>query len=416
MTVVASARRTFQPAGLGGVCLLLASCAGGSGSAGAAGGGEGPLALCEIDRVPLTIEDGSHPYLEPQSVFRVGSAFVIAGLPTYTWSSEDASERVSANEYFGARFTLDGRTTLIPKPIPGAINRVRAAWLGGSRWGAVFTEVSPDSLVGVVGAPLRGLWYAEHDGERWVTLEALEQPEEGKVDIWGSTGLVWTGDRLAWIAPLRPESFAAHFERRDGAWSHEIIPDAQVEVSALAYDARYGLLWAQFSEDPDLPEWQQSLRLYRLRDAWEPMSRVVVMPQGGKARSPAITPLDGGVTVTWMVVGGGAHALVGIDGEGGGTPVTLDLTAVQVMALAPNDHEPAWLVAPTAEPTEEDALSLLVPGSPFGPRRVGSVPYPFTAPATAMATAPHELLVLGAEYRPNLFLRSLLLRLSTSCT
>lgn len=415
MPIIGRIRRILEPMGLGLACLGLASCAGGGASGSGAGAApEGPIALCEIDRVPLTLEDGSHPYLEPQSVIRVESGFVVAGLPTYTWSPEDASERVSANEYFGARFALDGRATLIEKPIPGGIDRVRAASLGGDRWGAIFTEVSPDSLVG--DAPLRALWYVEHDGERWVTAETLELPEEGTIDIWGSTELVWTGESLAWIAPLRPESLAVQYERRDDEWSHTIIPDVWIEVSTLAYDRNYGLLWAQFSEDPDLPEWQQSLRLYRRTDDWELMSRVVVLPEGGKVSSPSITPLQNGVTVTWRLEAGGAYALVGIDGKGGGAPVALDPTAIQVMPLRRNDRAPAWLVTSTLDPSSGEALRLLTPGSPLGSRRVGGVPYPFTAFATAMATSAEEILVLGAEYRPNLFLRSLLLRLSTSCT
>ena len=89
---------------------------------------------------------------------------------------------------------------------------------------------------------------------------------------------------------------------------------------------------------------------------------------------------------------------------------------IQAMALRLSDRQVAWLVASTVEPSDTEPLTLVAPGSPGGARRLGGVPYPFTAPATAIAAEDDELLVLGAEYRPDLFLRSLLLRLSTSCT
>jgi hypothetical protein len=395
------------------VCLSASCAAGGAGHAdpGAA------LGLCEIARVPLTIADGSHPYVEAQSLVRVRSGFIVAGLPTYTWAPGRATERVTANEHMAAQFSLDGGATLIEKPIPGAVERVRAVALVGERWGALFAEILPDSTR--VRQEILHLWYAEHDGQRWVSLEELDVPEGEAPDLWGGTELVWTGESVVWVAPLRPGPGAVLYERRGGAWSHELISDAQIEVSALAHHPSMGLLWAHFSEDPGLPGWQQSLRLYRRGASWELVTRVLVASEGMKVRSPTIMPVGDGVTVSWLLGDGGAYALVGIGPGGERTPVDLDPDASRVLPFAPADQEPLWLIAHADPGSQERGLELLAPGSPFGPRRVGSLPSPFVLSHTAAVVSPTELVVVGPQYDPdpaNGFLRSLILRLSTSCT
>ena len=410
-------------AGVVGLTLVAVGCAAGGGetSSVAGQGASRGAAWCEAGRVPLTLADGTHPYVEPEALIRVGSAFVVAGSPTYTWgfAPDGSTIRRSANQHVAARFALDGRATLIEPPIPGGIGSVRAVALGGERWGMLFDEIPQDSFPS--WTVLRGLWYAEHDGQAWSAAEPLPLPDQGTPDLSGATELVRTDQGLLWITPLRPTSTVVQYERRNGRWHHEVISDAQIEVSALAY-RESAAWWAHFSEDPDLPGRQQSLRLFRRGATWELVQRVTVAGDGVKVRSPSVTPSPEGVTVSWRVESRGdlgAYAVVGIGEGAGGAPVALDPSVLGIMALNPPGGPPQWLVTHADEATQSVQLRLLSPGSPFGPRRLADTPSPFVAFQAALALSVNDVLVVGPEYDPeppNSLLRSLILRLSTSCT
>ncbi len=413
-----------------GVLLALASaaCAGEAGEPAerAEPGSTRDVVACEVARVPLTIEDGTHPYVEPEALLRLGEGLLVAGTPTYTWADGPggATTRVTTDAHVAARFGLDGAATLVEKPIPGAIGSVRPVALGGERWGLLFDEVVADSLPGRA-IPL-GLWYGEHDGERWARLERLPEPPEGRPVISGSTELVRAGDDLVWIVPARVGLDSAHqaveYTRSAGRWRQRVISGAAIEVAALAFDPSSGLWWAQFSEDPDLPGWQQSLRLYRRVGGWELVRRVAVLPEGDKVRDPRVTPTTGGVSVSWRVEGAedlGAYAVLDIGSDGGGRRLTLDSSVSQIMALRAGDGGPEWLVVHQDESGPSPELRLLEPGRVSVPERRLTTVSPYLGFLAAASHAPSEVLVVGPQYSAdptNQFLRSLIIRLSTSCT
>ncbi|HUP51013.1 MAG TPA: hypothetical protein VM198_00955, partial [Longimicrobiales bacterium] len=319
----------WQLAGSAALGAVAAACTGGGAEPGSqiAGGG---VAGCEMARVPLTVGDGVFAYIEPESFFRVGSDFLVVGTPGYTSApgTDADSLPLTVNEHLAARFSFDGRATLIEPPIDGHIGDVRAVSLGGERWAVLFDEEA--SRDPSEWGRSRALWYAEHDGTRWTTVESVPYPPDASVRAHSSTELVRMGDDVAWVVPVDLErgtyQLLAYRRTADG-WITEVVSDDAVEVAALAFDPDWGLWLAQFSEDPGLPGWQQSLRLYRRAETWELVRRVVVMPEDWKVRDPGVTIFPAGVTVSWRVESRedmGAYAMVDVTPDGGGALDTLD--------------------------------------------------------------------------------------------
>jgi hypothetical protein len=386
-----------------------------------------PLAPCEIRPAPLALEDGTQLYVEPEELIRVGSDLVVVGTPTYTWESgPDVVVQRTVDAHIAARFDLEGRSRLIEKPIPGAIGTVRAVALGGERWGLLFNEVHPDSLP--QKDHVLGVWYAEHDGERWATLEPVPLPEQGVPDFSSSSELVRTGDGLAWVTAARLPFFLSelvHYERRDGVWRRRVVSDEWIEVSALAYDPVERALWmAHFSEDPALPGWQQSLRLHRLGSTWELVSRLTVVESDVKVRDPGLVVLPDGIAASWRLEGPAtleARARVGIGVGRDGGDLTLDPTSYQVVPLTAADGGAAWLVNHLTEgrPAELRVLrGLALAAATTAATLVTTAPNPYPSFFAALSVG-REVVVVGPEValdpsQPTV--RSLILRLSTNCT
>ena len=353
----------------------------------------------------------------------VGSAVLVSGAPTYTWEAGSAPNAVMASRdaQLAAYITPDG-VTLIEKPIDVAVGDVRVAALDDSRWAALFSEVGPDSLP--LAKQDRGAWYAEYDGEHRTLLEPVPLPVVGDLAFSASSALVRAGDRLAWIAVVRlPEHRASvlSYERRDGEWRSREVSDAWAETTALAYGPSSGLWLALVSEDPDLPGWQKSLRLYRHTSSWELVSRVWVAEAGTEIYEPRVTVLPGGVTVTWRSVGREAlFALARVEIRPGsaGRELMLDENAAQVVPLEMADGVPTWIVDHVNPITQQIELRL-VRATPRSASVVLTVPSPYTGFFGAVSTAPYEVFVAGPEFNPDPArptVRSLILRLSTSCT
>jgi hypothetical protein len=414
--------RLVRAAALG---AAAAACTGGSGESGpqAASGG---VPGCEMARVPLSVGDGVFAYVEPENLLRIGPDFLVVGTPTYTWApgTDADSLPLTIEEHLAARFAFDGRATLIESPLDAPIGDVRAVSLGGERWAVLFDEeASRDPNTS--GRSL-ALWYAEHDGTRWTTLESVPYPPDTEVRAHSSSQLVRVGDDVAWVVPVDLEGgryqLHAYRRTRDG-WTTEVVSDDAVEVSALAYDAGSGLWLAQFSEDPAFPQWQQSLRLFRRGETWELVRRVVVMPEGWKVRDPGVTIFPTGVTVSWRVESredAGAYAMVDVTPEGGGTLVALDPAVWQVSPLSPPDDRPAWVVRHLMADSPEVELRLLRAGPNHASAElVAATPPGHPAGLAALAITPSEALIVGPQVGTDpayQYLRSLIIRLSPSCT
>jgi hypothetical protein len=407
--------------------IVAGACAGGGGEVGtrSAQVAQGEVVGCAMARVPLTVDEGLFAYIEPENLLRMSEDFLVVGTPTYTWEPGPDGDTLprTANQYIAARFSLDGHPTLIEKPLDVPIGDVRAVSLGGDRWGVLFDE--EESTLPSRSVKSLALWYAEHDGTRWTTLESVPYPAEATVRAHSSTGLVRAGDDLVWVVPVDLEGGRyrlVEYRRTADGWVSEVVSEDAVEVSALAYDPDWGLWLAQFSEDPDLPGWQQSLRLYRRSDTWDLVRRVVVMPEERKVRDPGITIFSTGVTVSWRVESRedmAAYTLVDVTTEDDGVLLTLDPRVWQVMPLTPPDDRPAWVVRHLVEDPPGVELRLLRPGRDGGAELVAATAPGHPAGQASLALAPTEALIVGPQVEADpayRYLRSLIIRLSPSCT
>jgi hypothetical protein len=416
---------TWRLAGAAALGAAATACTGGSAESGRPRGASSGVLGCETARVPLAVDDGVFAYIEPENLFRVGSGFLVTGTPSYTWKpgTDADSLPLTADQHLAARFSLDGRATLIEQPIDAPIGDVRAVSLGGERWAVLFDEEA--SRDPSEWTRSEALWYAEHDGTRWTTVESVPYPPDTRVRAHSSTEVVRMGDDLAWVVPVDLEGGRyqlLEYRRTADGWTTAVVSDDAVEVSALAYDPDAGLWLAQFSEDPGLPGWQQSLRLYRHAETWELVRRIAVMPEDWKVRDPGITIFPTGVTVSWRVESRedvGAYAMVDVTPGGGGALVALDSAAWQVEPLSPPDDRPAWVVRHLAEDPPGVELRLLRARPDGSAELVAAAPPGHPAGLASLALAPNEALVVGPQvgtdpaYR---YLRSLIIRLSPSCT
>jgi hypothetical protein len=293
--------------------------------------------------------------------------------------------------------------------------------LGDTRWGAIFSELDPDSVR--EAEAVVGLAYAEFDGHRWSTLQEVPRPAGGKLLVTSSSRLVRAGDRLAWAvvedAPARSPQLV-YYEHTEAGWQMRAPPAALADVAALTYTEGTGLLLALFGEDPDLPGWQQSLRVYRRGASWELVSRVTVAERGTKVLYPGIAMHGPSMSVGWIALGpegSTARARVGIAPGRDGTDVVLDESADQLVTLQ-SGPEPEWIVGHRNLLTGSRELRFLRVDSAGSVERIASVPNPYTGFFSALATGVGEALVVGPEFDPDPArptVRSLIVRLSDTC-
>jgi hypothetical protein len=374
------------------------------------------------------LADGTEVYIEYEDVILVGDDLLLAGSPSFHWNPRPGqlAERISADSIVAAYLGDPGRA--IAKPISGTLASVRVAALDDHRWAAIMLEVDPDSLPAKEW--FRGLWYGEHDGERWTLVEPVETRGE-RITSRLSSGLVRAGDRLLWLAyeVLEGRSAVRVYERTDGTWTDTVVPNEdRAEQAALTYLEGSGLWMLLSGYDAGLPGFEKSLRLFREREGaapgsperWELVSRVIVSDPDMNLYWASISVSPAGLTVSWTAGGRGASrtmARVGIGRDTPGTIVTLDERANTARAAELADGSPVWVVDHVDTVAAAPELRLL--GMRDGQvMRLASLSSPFTAFFNVRAVAPTEVVVVGPEVRwdsTGVPVRSLILRLSTSC-
>jgi hypothetical protein len=379
---------------------------------------------CLLQESPLVLADGTELYVEPQNLFRLGDEWMVAGAPSYQWRVAPGREAVSVTRSAHVAAFLGEPAREVASPVPGRIGSIISTPLGDGRWAAVFDLVDPDSI------PARYIpvsyWYGEHDGTRWTIVEPLPITAGTNVDLRASSNLVAVGDRLVWIgldAELGRLRKLLRYERRDGAWRHELLPDELVEVAVLEYDATEGLLMLLVGTDVDLPGFQKSIRLYRDGSPRELIARVTAEPGAGRTIYwPSVEVLETGAAVSWVVAseeGFRAFARTGI--RSGGTAdsiVRLDDDAMHLSAMTMPDGSLAWVADHLLDRTgrNKELRLLRLDGSRVV--RLATVRNPFTGFFSARPYGPDEVLLVGPQMGlvpTETPVRSLILRLSTSC-
>ena len=409
--------------------LVAAACAGGTPSGRDGARGAAPAAYaspgCIVGRVPLTVGDDTFAYIEHEGFFQVESGFVVVGTPTYTWAvgADGVRFRESQDAHLAAKFGLDGRATLFEKPVDVPIGSAQTVRLGGDRWGVLFDELHPDSIDQLSRS--QRLWYAEHDGVRWTTIESVPFPELGRPEMTRSSDLVRTDEGLTWVAAIGlPDGFTElmEYNRRGGGWTIDPISDDWVEQSALAFAPGTGLVLAHFAHDTELPGFQKSYRLFRKSaGGWDLVRRLAVGEPGSLVWTMHVAVVGDDPAVGWYVdarSGAGAYVAHGLDADGDRAPTRLDASAFQIVPLGPDRGRAAWLVRHVDAAEERAELRLFHTRAGGAVELTAAAPSPYAGSAAAMLTAPSEALVIGAEVSldpMNGYVRSLILRLTPSC-
>jgi hypothetical protein len=381
----------------------------------------GPTSPCLLEQRPLVQADGSELYIEPQTLFQVGSEWLVAGSPSYGWSVAPGRDAVQTSRLEHVAAFLGHTARAIERPLPGPIGSMISTPLGDGRWAAIFDEVMSADSVPAANFPI-SYWYGEHDGSRWTLVEPLPTPPGSEISLRQSSALVNAGDRLVWISfeNVRIGMELHRYERRDGAWRYERLPGEWLERVEIGYALESGLWMALVGPDADLPRFRKSIRLYREGPPLELVSRIDTLPGGPTVPELAVDVLPDGVTVSWIVGrpgGWGAFARTDIRPGNAGTLLALDDNARHLYSIERPDGTIAWLAEHEDRETRYKELRLLrLDGSRIV--RAASAPSPFTG---FFATAPHgadEVLLVGPQMGlapPETPVRSLILRLSTSC-
>jgi hypothetical protein len=380
-----------------------------------------PASPCVVEQSPLVLTDGTELHLDTQNLFRLGDEWLLSGAPSYQFRVAPGVDAVNVSRHAHVAAFLSRPARAVANPLgTRRLGSVISTPLGDGRWAAIFDEVHPDSMPTV---PL-AYWYGEHDGTEWSLVEPLPAPPDAELSLRESTALVRIGDRLAWIAYERHEiapSNLRRYERRDGVWRSEALPDVWVEQVVLQADGASNLWMLLVGPDGDLPGFKKSIRLYREGPPRELVSRVAVVPGSiPEIRHPSLQVRGGAAAVSWVLVSGaGAHAFarVGIDAGQAGETVALDDYALHLYSMTMPDGSLAW-VAEHADPeAQRKELRLL---RLEGSRAVvtATAPSPFTGFFRAQPSGPNEVLLVGAQMGlvpTETPVRSLILRLSASC-
>ena len=383
-----------------------------------------PCTLTPLGREPLTMEGGRELYVEAQSLFGTENGFLVAGSPSYLWRRVVAPRGLvqEAENRFVAALVEGSRVRPIEPP-PGVdhIGHVRAVALPGARWAVVMSVVAAESTP--FSQEVERVWYAEHDGEAWSSVEELPLPPVGYVEPFNSTDLVLAGDRLVWITPATVPDLPRkliHFERHRGVWTSEFFDEDRVEDAALAYAPDAGLWLAVAGPDPDSSDGLHSLRLYRRADGWQPVRRVVEVGVGEHARTPQLTIGASDVTATWLLQGADGWVAMAARSIDGARPVGAETLygpdVMQVEALRLDDGRPAWLVARALRSVLSSELRVIV-SAPDGPMTIRTLPNPYTGYFSVFASGARVTL-LGPEFNPlsaEPTVRSLLVDFGASC-
>jgi hypothetical protein len=402
-------------------CLAMAACASDPAPVGTAT----PVSPCILEQRPVVLADGTELYIEPQALMREGDDWLVVGSPSYEFAVAPGQDAVnlSRNQHIGAWLGRPARA--LGKPTDGTIGSLLSTPLGDGRWAAIFDEIEPPSdSVSAFPSPV-SYWYGEHDGTQWTLVEPLPLPPETRVDLRLSSNLVRVGDRLAWIARDSDQDRfdrLVWYERIDGVWRYERLPDELVEHVVLAVDEGSGLWLLLSGIDPDLPEWEKTLRLFREGPPRKLVSRVAVVDAAHAIYQQNLELGPNGATVSWAVVtpeGTPAFTRTRIrEGGSADSIVELDDDVEHLYSLTMPDGALAWIAEHHVDrlARREELRLLRLDGSRVV--RAATLPSPFTGFFEVAPNGRDEVLLVGPQMGlapPETPVRSLILRLSTSC-
>lgn len=211
------------------------------------------------------------------------------------------------------------------------------------------------------------------------------------------------------------------YEREGGTWSFRAVADDWIDEVALL-PAPAGVFRVGVGGLDEDTEYQRvSLRILSERGRDSGAERIFLAESGERVRSIRAMAMGGGVATSWLVVRGGGESVQWATWDGGETtskPLVVDPSAITSVSVVTPDE--IGLIVTHHVEDETGLQELRVHHvSPTGASVIAALPHPFLGYFTAVSTEPGVLTVVGPEFDPgaaNPFVRSLVLRLSVSCT
>lgn len=405
------------------ICYGLVGCApSGAAPFSTAHGATGGVCRAEeSQRFGLALPDGDPLYVEPQAIHPIEGGFLIAGAPTYEWrfASDGSVTRVNDERFVGA-FVRNGTVQTVDKPQGlRSVGWVRLAPLGADRWAWLLQEVKREGD----RTETTRIVYAESQGGQWTTSEDLIVPPGGQLHFPTSSPLTASGRGVAWVVPFHADDRtigAMLYERVGGTWSFRSVAEDWIDEVALFPAPNGGLRVGVGGLDEDHEYQRVSLRILPEGGRDARAERVFVAEPGDRVRSIRAMDTGPNVATSWLVVGRGESVQWALWGrrETTSKPLVVDPSAITSVSVVTPDEITLIVTHHVEDETSLQELRVHHLG-PTGAPVIAALPHPFLGYFTAVSAEPGEVTVVGPEFDPRAahpFVRSLVLRLSISCT
>jgi hypothetical protein len=370
-------------------------------------------------------------YVEPQALESRGDGFLLVGRPTFSWrfDQEDKAQMLASNTFMGVDVRAGRSEPFHPPPGLTHVGWVRTLHLGDDRWGFLIGEYDQPSLA--VGDLVRVL-YAIRDGDMWGGVEELPVPQGGRLDFGSGGSLVLGLDGIeVWTTMHKRERGGIDvllYRRAADGWRVAVVANDWVDAVDLTLTPEGSPFMALGGLDPAEDAVLSSIRTARVELGRATPSGEWNRLQVGAADQRMVSPVfvhgPAGADVAWLRSGPAASeawVATQVLGSGGASPALLDSAAVLLLGVSPPPRGTGGTYLLTyhqVAPSGPDQLRVYRRLGD-GYALVGELPYPFQGPFAAVQTATGDLLIVGptSSLDPtNPFVRSLVIRMSVSCT
>ncbi len=340
-----------------------------------------------------------------------------ADSPSYVWRLTDNGVWSVGNGRLLGAFVRDGDLEPVMRPEEVTdVGWVRVTSIGDDRWAWLLEEVSrtgPDRV-----KKMERIVYAESIGPEWTHLEEVPQPDGGKVLFSISSPIVASLGDLHWVIPFHDDlgaMAALRYRRTGGVWTSDLVVDDWVESLDLVDDegeVRMGYTGRDLELGPD----HFSLRVTSA--GTDDAGRLFTSPRDDRVSHVRFASTKRGVLTSWHVDsphGESSWASLGVGAAA--APTLVDGSALATVPVAVGGAALTLVHHHNAITGSQELRIYRI--EPDRSERIASLLHPYLGYFTAVGTGSNELSVIGPDFDPESahpFVRSLVLRLSISCT
>lgn len=381
----------------------------------------------ELSRTRLVVEGGRELYLEPKVFTFSGGRALLAGKPSYLFHPRKpnaVAEVESRHVVFGAVIEADGSARAVPAPPvnAGKVSAVAGIASEPGSWRVIFAEL--DSIATDSPAPV-SFWHGIYDSTGWSAIERLPGPPGTPLLYYNSSRLTQNGDTVVWAAMSQVTSTrqgVVVFERRAGAWSHQVVTTPFTDDAELVHLPPLGFILAVVHRDTAIASDKKAVFLYTRRSGWQLHRRVA----SGEERSVlgvSIHASGGGGVLSWVSNAGTAanarpelRAMIGAIWSHDSSILVVDPSVLQGYASVPmSTGESVWVAGHDTGQGRTGELRL-ISHSNRSPAVLWRTPHPYLGPFAATAHSATDVLIVGPELdSARELLVSLILRLRVDC-